>query len=65
MSEFLDNVRPYFTREQAARYLNVSMATLARWASRDEGPAYYRLGRHAKYLKDDLDAFLNTRRRPA
>jgi excisionase family DNA binding protein len=53
------------TRETAAAYLGVSPGTLARWASEGEGPHYYKVGRATKYLPHDLDAFIETRRRPA
>ena len=52
----------FLTREQAAKYLGVSVPSLARWASHGSGPAYYKLGRLARYRKDDLDAFIETRR---
>jgi excisionase family DNA binding protein len=59
----LDIQRPrYLTREQAAAYLCVSVPTLARWASQKTGPRYYRLGRNARYLEADLNAFAESRR---
>jgi excisionase family DNA binding protein len=59
----LDIQRPrYFTREKAAAYLCVSVPTLARWASQKTGPRYYRLGRNARYMQEDLDAFVESRR---
>jgi excisionase family DNA binding protein len=51
----------YLTREQAAAYLCISIPTLARWASRKTGPRYYRLGRHARYVQQDLDVFIADR----
>jgi len=51
----------YLTREQAAAYLCVGVPTLARWASRKTGPRYYRLGRHARYVQQDLDGFIADR----
>lgn len=53
----------YLMREQAAEYLGVSVPTLARWASKNKGPTYYRLGGRAKYLQQDLDAYIETRRK--
>jgi excisionase family DNA binding protein len=59
----LDVQRPRrLTREEAAAYLSVSVPTLARWASKKIGPAYYRLGRNALYVQQDLDEYLETRR---
>ncbi|HEY8008760.1 MAG TPA: helix-turn-helix domain-containing protein [Methylocella sp.] len=52
----------YLSRRQAAAYLNISVATLARWASRGTGPAYFKLAGLTRYLRSDLDAFLVERR---
>lgn len=58
-----DIQRPhYLSRAEAATYLCVSVPTLARWASLNIGPRYYRLGRNARYLQVDLDAFAESRR---
>jgi excisionase family DNA binding protein len=58
-----DIQRPrYLSRAEAATYLGVSIPTLARWASQKTGPRYYRLGRNARYLPADLDAFVESRR---
>jgi excisionase family DNA binding protein len=64
MASQLNENDGYLNREDAAAYLGVSPGTLARWASNGEGPRYYRLGRSTKYLPHDLDAFIETRRRP-
>ena len=49
-------------RPEAARYLCVSVATLAAWASegRYDLP-YIKVGRLVKYRKADLDSFLQRR----
>lgn len=47
-----------FSRPEAAEYLGVSVSTMARWAHLKVGPAYKRAGRKTRYLKSDLDAFL-------
>jgi excisionase family DNA binding protein len=54
----------FMTRKEAAGYLDVSVPSLARWASLGIGPAYYKLGRQTRYLKTDLDAFITSRRKP-
>lgn len=53
----------YLTRQQAAAYLGVSVPSLARWASQGTGPAHYKLGRFTRYRQDDLDEFVETRRK--
>lgn len=47
-----------FSRPQAAAYLGVSVSTMARWAHQRSGPAYKRAGRKTRYLRTDLDSFL-------
>ena len=51
------------TRQQAAAYLQVSVPTLARWASREQGPPFYLIGGKARYRVSELDAWIETRRR--
>ena len=47
------------TREEAAKYLGMSMATLATWVSKNPGRLpYVKMGRLAKYRKEDLDNFI-------
>ncbi len=58
----IPDVSTMYTRKQAAEFLGVSVPSLARWASLGNGPAYYKLGRHARYRRDDLNAFMASRR---
>lgn len=47
------------SRDQAAKYLGVSVSTLANWAStRRFNLPYVRVGRSVKYRLSDLDAFI-------
>lgn len=46
------------TKEQAARYLNVT----ARWMSRDHGIPFVQLGGRKYYLPADLDAYIDAHR---
>ena len=52
------------TEKDAAKYLCVSRVTLARSRcyGKPEGPPYVRLGRTIRYLVDDLQRFVETRR---
>ena len=47
------------TRREAANYLGIKEQTLALWAhaNRYDLP-YYKIGRHAKYKREDLDRFI-------
>ncbi len=48
-----------FSRPEAAAYLGVSVSTMARWAHQKTGPSFKRAGRKTRYLRADLDAFLD------
>jgi excisionase family DNA binding protein len=50
------------SRAEAAKYLGVSVSTLARWGWKGDGPAYYVIGAKARYRLSDLDKFIETKR---
>src|SRR6185312_15217515 len=50
------------TPPQAARYIGLSVATLAKARCWGGGPVYLRLGRKIAYARADLDAWLAARR---
>jgi excisionase family DNA binding protein len=53
---------PLMDPDQAAAYLGVEPATLAIWRSTRRYPLrYVKVGRHVRYRKSDLDAFLDKR----
>ena len=59
-----DTITPQSLREaDAARYLEMSVAYLrGSRVGRCPGPAFVRLGRSVRYLRADLDQFLDERR---
>jgi excisionase family DNA binding protein len=50
--------RALLSRAEAARYLDVSVSTLERWAAKGIGPKITTIGRRPKYRVEDLDAYL-------
>lgn len=46
---------------ELARELNVSIRTLDQWAYLGKGPAYLKLGKHRRYRREDIDAWLDER----
>lgn len=46
------------TPKEAGKYLKTSIVTLAVWRHKEKGPKFIRTGRHIKYAKEDLDAYL-------
>jgi predicted DNA-binding transcriptional regulator AlpA len=45
-----------------AEILGVPEATLANWRYRREGPIGFRVGRHVRYLKSDVETWINEQR---
>jgi predicted DNA-binding transcriptional regulator AlpA len=43
-----------------AAELIIPEATLAQWRYRGVGPAYVKVGKHVRYRRADIDAWLNT-----
>lgn len=50
------------SRREVAEYLDVPEATLARWAYAGAGPSYFRVGRHTRYRREDVLAWLEKQR---
>ncbi len=46
------------TRPQVAAYLQVPVATIHQWRYRGEGPKAARVGRHLRFRRADVDAWL-------
>ena len=53
---------PLASRGEVAAYLGVPATTLDQWASGGTGPAYIRVGRHARYRWSDVEDWLQTQR---
>lgn len=45
-----------------ASYLGVPLRTVYAWRSRGDGPLGYRVGRHVRFVLDDVDAWLEDHR---
>ena len=48
---------------QAAQYLGLAVSTLNKWRCHGGGPEFIKLGRAVRYRRDDLDAFVEARRK--
>jgi excisionase family DNA binding protein len=48
----------WLTLGQAAKYLGVAQSTLRKWSDAEMIQAFYTPGRHRRYRRSDLDAFL-------
>lgn len=48
-----------------AEYLGVPVATLYAWSSRGQGPKRSKVGKHLRYRRADVDAWIDQRATPA
>lgn len=56
-----DSGRPeLLTIEEVAAYLRVPVGTLRMWRHLGTGPAVAKVGRHLRYRRQDLDAWLRS-----
>ena len=53
----MDTDDRWLLRKDAAKYLGLSLSTLAHMACEGRGPRYSRPGKHTRYRKSDLDAW--------
>ncbi len=47
------------TINDVAEYLDIPKATLHAWSSRGIGPKRYKVGRHLRYRRVDVDAWVD------
>jgi len=48
------DVRCWLTRQEVADRLRMPVKTIAQWGSQGRGPRFRRMGKHTRYLLDDL-----------
>lgn len=46
------------TAQETANFLGIPLTTLYQWRSRGQGPVGYRVGRHVRYRREDVDQWL-------
>jgi excisionase family DNA binding protein len=57
-----ENYESLFTTREAAQYLGLAKITLDIWRSKGLPPAYVKIHRSVRYRREDLDAFIMSRR---
>jgi excisionase family DNA binding protein len=58
------NLEPLMSTEDVSRYYNVPVATLYRWRYLGTGPRSFVVGRHRRYRRADVLAWLEQRAEP-
>jgi predicted DNA-binding transcriptional regulator AlpA len=54
---------PFLNTRQAAAHLRLKPSTLDHWRSVGGGPVFHKLGSRIYYTRDDLEAWVQSRRR--
>ena len=57
----MNNLEPLLSAQQLADYLEVPIATLYAWRHRGEGPPGFRVGRHIRYRRTDVELWIRGR----
>lgn len=55
-------MRQYMGHEELAEMLGVPVATVRRWRYVQTGPPAVKVGRHIRYRREDVEAWLEERR---
>ncbi len=54
--------RELMTPKQVAEYLQIPVGTLAIWRMNKTGPAGFKVGKHVRYRRGDVERWLEERR---
>ena len=57
----MNNLEPLLSTQQLANYLEVPLATIYAWRHRGEGPPGFRVGRHIRYRRTDVELWIRGR----
>jgi excisionase family DNA binding protein len=57
----MNNLDPLLSAQRLADYLEVPLATIYAWRHRHQGPPGLRIGRHLRFRRTDVDAWIEDR----
>jgi excisionase family DNA binding protein len=57
----MDEKKPLMSSQEVADYLGVPLQTLYVWSMNGTGPSGYAVGRHRRYRREEVDAWLEQR----
>ena len=52
----------FFTPQELADYLDLPVGTIYQWRVRGEGPAGLKIGRHVRFRRTEVEAWLEDQR---
>jgi excisionase family DNA binding protein len=55
----VSNLVPLLSVQDLAAYLDVPVATIYAWRYRRQGPTGFKVGRHLRYRKSDVDRWIS------
>ena len=55
--------REYLTEDEAAAHVHLNPRTLSNWRSAGRGPRFFKAGGRVRYLREDLDRWLDAHAR--
>ena len=61
LTELMHEPAPLMTSQEVADFLQVPVATVHLWRAQKTGPRGYRVGRHVRYRREDVETWLAQR----
>ena len=58
----MSSVNKLMTIDEVAEYLQLPKSTIYQWRTRRDGPPGYKLGRHVRYRRSEVDAWVEQQR---
>lgn len=65
MTQQIPKPRPLWGVGDVAEYLGIPVKTLYKWRLEKHGPACLRVGKHLRYVPDDVVAWVDSRKQLA
>jgi excisionase family DNA binding protein len=61
----MEHLDQLLTVQELANYLGVPVATIYAWRYRHEGPPGFRVGRHVRFRRSDIEEWISQQRQPS
>lgn len=65
MTQQIPKPRPLWGVDDVAEYLGIPVKTLYKWRLESHGPTCLRVGKHLRYVPDDVIAWVESRKQLA